>query len=85
MKIVCSFLSLQPICEWFLSLSLTCSLMASDSTRSKTAIWLIGQPEPKLPERILPIKEPHHNETNSVSQGLKLTIDELLQYGPKPK
>ena len=58
--------------------------MAYDNTRSKTAIWLIGQPEPKLPERVLPITEQvlqtfyHHHETNSVSQGLKLTIDELL-------
>jgi hypothetical protein len=58
--------------------------MASDNTRSKTAIWLIGQPEPRLPERVLPITEQvlqtfyHHLATTSVSQSLKLTIDELL-------
>ena len=41
---------------------------------------LIDQPEPKLPERLLLTKVHHLNETNSVSQSLKLTIDELLQY-----
>lgn len=58
--------------------------MASKNTRSKTAIWLIGQPQPRLPERVLPITQQvlqtfyHHHATYSVSQSLKLTTDELL-------
>ena len=58
--------------------------MASQNTRSTTTIWLIGQPEPRLPERVLPITEQvlrtyyHYHATNSISQSLKLTVDELL-------
>ena len=53
-------------------------------TRSKTEIWLIGQPESRLPDRVLPNTEQvlqtlyHHHATNSVFQSLKLTTDELL-------
>jgi len=58
--------------------------MASQNTRSTTTIWLIGQPEPRLPERVLPITAQvlrtyyNYHATNSISQSLKLTVDDLL-------
>ena len=58
--------------------------MASQKTRSKTEVWLIGQPECMLPDKTLPTAGQvlqtfyHHHAKNSVSQSLKLTTDELL-------
>ena len=56
------------------------------STRLQTKIFLIGQPEPNLPDKVLPLTSDvlktffyHLNSTKkSVPESLKTTVDELI-------
>ena len=56
------------------------------STRLQTKIFLIGQPEPNLPDKVLPLTSDvlktffyHLNSTKkSVPESLKITVDELI-------
>lgn len=56
------------------------------STRLQTEIFLIGQPEPNLPDKVLPLTSDvlktyfyHLNSTKkSVPESLKTTVDELI-------
>ena len=56
------------------------------TTRQKTCLWLIGQPEEKLPELVLPTKGDvlktfyhYHNDLKmTVPRSLKATTDEVI-------